>query len=148
MGMSNKKYLLLLAALVVAGVVVGCIGFGGSGVGGDNNNGDTLYLTIDRWDNSGAAVLNLNGPDEPSLRTVTYFVFGSDTNLGDAGIVPLQPHRLDEQQFGPLVYGDKLENVDLSPWNQYNFVYFRSIGAQPNKAFRLDAGITYDVRPS
>jgi len=143
--MKYIKYLLVFVALAVIGIVAGCIGFGGSSVG--DNNSDTLSLTIDRWDNGGATVLNLNGPDQPSLLTVTYFIFGSDTNLGDAGAVPLQHERLNEQQLGPLVYGDKLDYVDLSPWNQYDYVYFRSLGAQPNRAFRLDPGITYDVRP-
>jgi hypothetical protein len=147
MGMNNTRLLLILAVLVVVGIAASCIGFGGSGVDGNNSDG-RLTLTIDRWDNGGATVLNLNGPDEPSLRTVTFFIFGSETNLGDAGIIPLQHERLDEQQFGPLVYGDKLDNVDLSPWNQYDYLYFRSIGAQPNRAFRLDPGVTYDVRPS
>lgn len=142
--MKNTKYLLFLAVLATIGIVGGCIGMGGGRV---SNDGDSLALDITTWDYEGGINLSLSGPDEPSLRTVTYFIFGSATNFGKNGLVPLQPERLDEQQFGPLVYGDKLENVDLSPWNQYDYVYLRAIGAEPNLAFRLDSGLRYEVVP-
>lgn len=144
--MKLKKRFILLTLLIAAAIALGCTSMGGDGSGGNNNN-DTLSITIERYDTGGATVLNLSGPNEPSILTVTYFIFGSAVNLGDNGAVPLQHERLNEQQFGPLVYGDKLENVDLSPWDQYAFVYFRSLGAQPNFAFRLDPGTRYEVVP-
>lgn len=143
--MKNLSLALTFAALAVIAVVAGCIGMGGSG--SNNNNSDSLTMQFRTWDTPGSTTLSLSGPDQPSLRTVTYFVFGSDTNLGKTATVPLEPQRLDEQQYGPLVYGDKLENVDLSPWNQYDFLYLRQIGADPNMAFRLDSGIRYEAVP-
>jgi len=143
--MKKLSFALFLVGLAVIGTIAGCIGMGGSG--DRNNNSDSLALEITTWNTPGSTTLNLNGPDEPSLRTVTYFLFGSTANLGQNALVPLGPQRLDEQQFGPLVYGDKLENVDLSPWNQYSYLYLRQLGAEPNLAFRIDPDLLYEIVP-
>lgn len=141
----NRRNIVLVLLVAAAVVSVGCFGMGRDLDGGNGDN--VLSITIDRYDTSGATILNLRGPSEPSIQTVTYFIFGSATNFGGDGTVPLQHERLDEQQFGPLVYGDKLENVDLTPWDQYAFVYLRALGTQPNLAFRLDPDTRYEVIP-
>jgi hypothetical protein len=93
--MRSTSYLQFLAVLAVIGIVAGCIGMGG---GGGDDNDDSLALEIITWDTGGETVLTLSGPTEPSLRTVTYFIFGSAENFGKNAMVPLRFRRT---AFGP-----------------------------------------------
>jgi len=142
--MPPKTGILSVAGICLAIAAAGC--GGGFNVDGGNND-TTLTLLRTTWDIGGdEAELNLYGPDVPVILTVRYFIFGSDVNLGSEGTIPLAHERLDEMEVGELAFGDQLIDVDLSPWDQYDYVYLRALGTFPNLSFRLDPGTRYDFR--
>ena len=101
-------------------------------------------LTLEDRATGGAGVtLNLRGPAGGTSTALTYYVFGSDTSLGDQTIVPLGPLRKDEQAFGPYAFGEQANDIDLSPWDAYQYVYVRCNPAIPVYIFQLKDGHTY-----
>jgi len=136
------RQLAIAALLMVLGLLAGCSGGGGDD---DDNHDLTINLYYTTTDlGTTATELSLKGPIDPIATNVTYYVFGSNTDLGVRGMIPMQSDRLDEQSYGPLNYGDEIASVDLSPWAQYAFVYLRVVGAVPNNAYKLEAGKRYD----
>ncbi|MBN2081903.1 hypothetical protein JW859_06800 [bacterium] len=129
--------------LTILGLLAGCSGGGGNDDG--NNNALTINVYFTTTDlGTDATELTLKGPIATLAVSVTYYVFGSNTDLGARGMVPMQNDRLDEQSYGPLYYGDSIDNVDLSPWAQYPFIYLRVVGAVPNNAYKLEPGKHYE----
>lgn len=118
-----------------------------SSSGTNNNDPDTLSVIRDIYDNgAGPAELDLRGPSIPVILSLTYYIYGTDEDLGDPSAIPLQHERLDETAFGPLAFGEELNNVDLTPWDQYDYVYVRVLGALPNMGFQLEPGKSYIFR--
>jgi hypothetical protein len=134
--------------ILAAAVLTAAAGCGGGFVV-DNNDDTTLTMLRTTWDIGGDEVeLDVYGPDAPVILTVRYFIFGSDADLGSEGTIPMLSERLDEVEIGELGFGAQLMDVDLSPWDQYEYVYLRAIGTFPNLSFRLDPGTKYEFRPS
>ena len=115
--------------------------------GGGGNNPATLSVIRDTYNlGSGPGRVDLQGPSIPVAVTLTYYVFGSDEDLGDPGINPLGHERHEETAFGPLAFNEELPNIDLSPWAGYEHTYIRVLGALPNMSFRVDPGMHYIFR--
>lgn len=135
-------------SILAAVVLIAAVSCGGGFNPDNGNNNTTLTLLRTTWDIGGDEVeLDLHGPAAPVILTVRYFIFGSDVSLGSEGTIPLQHERLDEVEVGELGFGDQLMDVDLSPWDQYEYVYLRALGTYPNLSFRLDPGTKYEFRP-
>jgi len=116
-----------------------------AGSGGGGNNNFTQTLQMDRFDaGPDDLILNLRGPDSGSSVAITYFVFGSHVSLGNETDVPLFPDRLEEQAVATLAQGESMDNVDLSPWDAYEFVYLRAIPCEPQIIILLEKGNRYD----
>lgn len=138
----NKRILticLLLAAAVM---------FSACGSGGGSSNTNIQHLQINTYSlGTSERVLNLRGPQSVGSQPVTYYIFGSDVALA-GGLIPLQPQRKDEQAIGPLAYGATMDNVDLSPWAAYTYIYLRAIPVQPNYIVLLEPGKRFDISTS
>jgi hypothetical protein len=129
----------LCCALTLIAVSCG----GGSGTVIIPGTGNQLQLTT--WQTGGDTVtLNLNGPGPGSVNSVSYYIFGSHNNLGDNALVPLQADRLDEQLVVTLAAQESLDDVDLSPWDAYEFVYLRAISVTPNRIHLIAPGFIYE----
>ena len=138
----NKPIWVICVLLAAAAVLSAC------GAGSSSPNNTVQHLQIDSYSLGGSErVLNLRGPQNAYSQPVTYYIFGSVTQLG-SDIVPLQSQRLDEQAIGPLAYGDSMMNVDLSPWAAYDFIYIRAIPVFPNVVIELAAGKRFDISTS
>lgn len=111
---------------------------------GGNANPDAQRLERDTWSTGDDQLeLSLGGPTNSTSSPVTYFIFGSDSDLGDGGMVPLAVQRQDETAFGPLGFGERIDNVDLSPWAAYDHIYLRAVPVQPNLIRKLSPGNIY-----
>lgn len=122
-----------------------CLALAACGGGGGNPNlNETQSLTLEEHETGGGGVtLNLRGPAASTSTALTYYIFGSNDNLGDHTIVPLGPLRKDEQTFGPYAFGESNNGVDLSPWAAYQYVYVRCNPAEPQYIFLLKDGHSY-----
>ena len=93
---------LLFALLItIALATTSCLSSGGVDDDGEVSY-QTLKITVFNPNNS-VRTLNLFGPETNTYGPVTYFIFGSNENMGDESNVPLQVDRKDEQQFGPII---------------------------------------------
>lgn len=92
---------------------------------------------------AGTIKVDLMGPRTNTYGPVTYYFFGTDANYGDEANVPLQSERLGEVKFGPLATGEKMLDIDLSPWSGYNYIYMRTLEAKPNRAHAITPGHYY-----
>lgn len=138
------KTSLTIVVLSLLMLTAACGSGGGNGGGG---NYDTLSVIRDTYNVAGDQIqVDLQGPSIPVVSNLTYYVFGSDVDLGDPGMIPLGHERLDETAFGPLAFTEELANIDLSPWAGYEYTYIRVVGALPNMAFRVDPGFHYIYR--
>lgn len=106
-----------------------------------------LTLSVVTWDiGAGDIVLDLKGPANQSVYTVTFYIFGSNDDLGDGGMVPLGHQRLGELGFGPLATGEQLLDVDLSPWDTYAHIYVYNAGTNYTSTRRLSTGKRYEFQ--
>jgi len=106
-----------------------------------------LTLSVVTWDiAAGDIQLDLKGSTNQSVYTVTFYVFGSDDDLGDGGMVPLGHQRLAEQGFGPIAMGEQLLDVDLSPWDAFAHIYVYNAGTSYTSTRRLSPGKRYEFQ--
>jgi hypothetical protein len=127
-------------ALSVGAVLASC----GGGGGGDNEE-DVQLLEITTYvAAAGTRTLHLLGPRTLTFGEVTYYIFGSDEDFGDNANVPLLSERMDEVKFGPLTTGEEQRNVDLSPWDEWDFIYVRAPGTEPNRAYPIRFSHAYE----
>jgi hypothetical protein len=134
----RMKIRLCLITVLSLMLTISCHAFG------SNADSDTQHLRRDTWSTGDdRLVLSFGGPTSGTSSPVTYFIFGSDSDLGDGGMVPLAMQRMDETAFGPLGFGERIDDVDLSPWAAYDHVYLRAIPVQPNLIHKLSPGHIY-----
>jgi len=131
---------LIITALITALMAAACTSGGMAGDPG--GGGDNLVIKVES-NNTGTLRVDLQGPVDPTLLTVQYFIYGTNEDHGDDNPAPLAHLRMDEASFGPLAYGEELLDVDLSPWAQYPFIYVRHLGVLPNITHRLTPGRHY-----
>lgn len=139
MSMLARNVLCRVLLLVLSLAVAGC-----SSGGSNPNEADEQTLTLDERQTGGAGIsLDLRGPNSATSTALTYYIFGSNQNLGDKTIVPLAPLRMDEQTFGPYAFGEQANDIDLSPWAGYQYIYVRCNPAVPQYIFLLKTGNSY-----
>lgn len=138
----KTKLIPTLAALVCLALLAPSCG-GSTGVPA---NPDYQTLVIKVWHTgNGVADVTLKGPASSQFSPVTYYIFGSNSDIGDPANIPLEPQRLNEQAFGPFTVSSDPVKVDFSPWDQYEFVYLRARSVQPNRAHLLRKGYLYEI---
>lgn len=134
------KHAILLFTVILLAFAVSC----GSGENGNNNPDEQMLEITSGPGPAGVRTLHLLGPRTTTFGEVTYYIFGNDEDFGDNANVPLQNERMDEVKYGPLMTGEEMRNVDLSPWDAYDYIYVRAVGVVPNRAHAIRPGKTYE----
>ncbi len=138
--MNSSLRILAVVFLALLASLVSC----SSGGGGNPDENTEQTLTLDDRATGGSGIsLNFRGPNSGTSTALTFYVFGSNENLGDKTIVPLAPLRKDEASFGPYDFGETASDIDLSPWAGYQYIYVRCNPAIPQYIFLLQEGHTY-----
>lgn len=133
------RALTLLTGLLLSLALSAC---GGGGEPAPPPGGSNLLTLLSWATGDDSLTLNLRGPQAGDA-IVTFYIFGSHESLGDNAMVPLQAQRMDEQAIATLAAGDVLDNVDLSAWDAYEFVYLRALSVSPNRIHLLQPGNIY-----
>jgi hypothetical protein len=137
------KFRALISCILFCALALIAVSCGSSGGSGGSDNDEQL-LQMDTFDLADDQLqLDLRGPDSGGSVAVTYFVFGSHENLGNETDVPLFPSRLEERSVATLALGESLDDVDLSDWAEYEFVYLRAVPCEPQIIVLLEPGKHY-----
>lgn len=130
----------ILIPLALCIIAISCSSGGSFGA-----NPDVQRLLLSSYTPGGSEIeLNLSGPRTPTFPAVTYFIYGTSTDMGNQSIIPLQHERLNEQAFGPFAFGNPTQDIDLSPWDDFSYLYLRAIVVTPNKGWKLVPGKIYE----
>ena len=128
--------------LLVLCVIATSCSTGGGGLG---SNPDVQRLLLSSFTPGGTEIeLSLSGPITATFPAVTYFIYGTSTDMGNQSIIPLQHERLNEQAIGPFAFGDPAQDIDLTPWEDFAYLYLRAIAVSPNKGWKLVPGKIYE----
>ena len=132
------RILLILALCIIA---TSCTG------GGNNYIPITpiqRLLLISYTSETNGIDLTVSGTNSGSFPAVTYYIYGTDSDLGDQTMIPLLRERLNEQAFGPFAHGDAPQEIDLTPWEDYTAIYLRALLVTPNRGWKLEPGMVYE----
>jgi hypothetical protein len=111
---------------------------------GIDNDEDKQLLDMDlRAGTPGEIELDLYGPSGGGSAPVSYYVFGSDIDLGNETSVPLQNFRKEEALLATLALGESSLGVDVSAWYDYEHVYIRAVPPHPQIIIELAKGTHY-----
>jgi len=138
--MITKQILLLIVTAALLSLLMGCST--GQNLGTNPQNPRLLMQSFNIGGE--AREVQVAGPQTATFPAQTYFVFGSDVSLGNRSTVPLEVYRLEEQSFGPFGNGDEPQDLDLSPWAGYEYIYLRAIVVEPNVIWQIAPGQRYE----